>query len=401
MHTICDSRTINCIGGDIIMFKKMMILALAVGFMAAVSGPAAAADTIKIGFNAPLTGFAASDGKSSTEGAKLAVRQINEAGGVLGRKLELIIYDDQAKPAQSIPIANKLIGRDKVVVGISGSYSGATRSAAGVFQENKVPYISAYAIHPDITRAGNYVFRTSFLGQVQGKAGAKLIGDIMGKKKVVIITLQNDFGKSLAAGFKEMAAKYGITVINEYQYSIKDRQFGSIVAKIKADNPEAIYASGYYFTAGPLVSQLRSAGIHAPVIGQEGYDSQKFIEIAGKAAEGVIITTSLDRDSKARETADFIRAFEKQAGFKADMVAASGHTAVMVAARAIEQAGSTDYRAVRDAIASVKLNVSTGTIKFNALGEVMKAVQVQVVRDGNWHHYAVIDDTDLLAPPAK
>ena len=166
-------------------------------------GPAMAADTIKIGFHAPLTGFAASDGKSATEGATLAVSQINAAGGVLGKPLELVVYDDEAKPAQAIPIANKLIGQDKVVAGISGSYSGATRSAAGIFQESKIPYISAYGIHPDITRAGEYVFRTSFLGHVQGKAGAKLLGEMMGKKKVVTITLQNDFGQSLAAGFAE------------------------------------------------------------------------------------------------------------------------------------------------------------------------------------------------------
>ncbi|BBO76944.1 ABC transporter substrate-binding protein [Desulfosarcina widdelii] len=383
------------------MVKKIGICALAVFLVAGLSGMATATDTIKIGFHAPLTGFAASDGKSSTEGAKLAVNQVNAAGGVLGKQLELVIYDDQAKPAQSIPIANKLIGQDKVVVGISGSYSGATRSAAGVFQEAKIPYISAYAIHPDITRAGEYVFRTSFLGEVQGRAGAKLLGDMMGKKKVVIITLQNDFGKSLAAGFKEKAADYGINIVNEYQYSIKDRQFGSIVAKVRADNPDAIYASGYYFTAGPLVSQLRAAGVTCPIIGQEGYDSQKFIEIAGSAAEGIIITTSLDRDSKVPETADFIAAFEKQAGFKSDMVAASGHTAVMVAADAIKRAGSTDPAKVLAAIQATDLKVSTGTIKFNALGEVMKAVQVQVVKDGNWHHYDVIDDPALLAPPAE
>ncbi len=383
------------------MLKKRSVIALAVGVLAGTFGMAAAADTIKIGFHAPLTGFAASDGKSSTEGAKLAVNQINAAGGVLGQELELAVYDDQAKPAQSIPIANKLIGQDKVVVGISGSYSGATRSAAGVFQESKLPYISAYAIHPDITRAGEYVFRTSFLGEVQGRAGAKLIGDMMGKRKVVMITLQNDFGKSLAAGFKEKAAAFGINIAAEYQYSIKDRQFGSIVAKVKADNPDAIYASGYYFTAGPLVSQLRAAGVDCPIIGQEGYDSQKFIEIADKAAEGIIITTSLDRDSKVPETADFITAFEKQAGFKADMVAASGHTAVMVAADAIKRAGSIDASKVLAAIQATDLKVSTGTIKFNALGEVLKNVQVQVVKDGNWRHYAVIDDVALLAPPAE
>ena len=250
------------------MTKKISLIALTVVFaIAAGLGSTHAAETIKIGFHAPLTGFAASDGKSASEGAKLAVEQINTAGGINGKMLELVIYDDQAKPAQAIPIANKLIGQDEVVVGVSGSYSGPTRSAAGVFQEAAIPYIAAYAIHPDITRAGNYVFRTSFLGEIQGRGGAKLVGEMLGKKRVVVITLQNDFGKSLAAGFKSKASDYGIEIVNEYEYSIKDRQFGSIVAKVKADQPEAIYASGYYFTAGPLVSQLRAAGVTVPIIG--------------------------------------------------------------------------------------------------------------------------------------
>ena len=384
--------------------KKLLILALVASFatIGLVAESVEAADKVKIGFHAPLTGFAASDGKSASEGAKLAVEQVNGAGGVGGKMLELVIYDDQAKATQAIPIANKLIGQDKVLVGVSGSYSGPTRSAAGVFQDAGIPYVSAYAIHPDITRAGDYVFRTSFLGEIQGRGGAKLVGEILGKKRVVMITLQNDFGKSLAAGFKQAAKKFGVDIINEYQYSIKDRQFGSIVAKVKADKPEAIYASGYYFTAGPLVSQLRGAGITAPIIGQEGYDSQKFIEIAGKASEGVIITTSLDRDSDVPETKNFIEAFEKKAGFKTDMVAASAHTAIMVVADAMKRAGTTtDFKDIRDAIAKTDLKVSTGTIKFNELGEVMKAVQNQVVRDGNWHRHSVIDDPKLLAPPSK
>lgn len=380
------------------MAKKIALIALAIIFTAAGLN---AADTIKVGFHAPLTGFAASDGKSSSEGAKLAVEQVNSAGGIDGKMLELVIYDDQAKAAQAIPIANKLIGQDEVVIAVSGSYSGPTRSAAGVFQESSIPYIAAYAIHPDVTRAGNYVFRTSFLGEVQGRSGAKLVGEMLGKKRVVVITLQNDFGKSLAAGFKSKAADYDIKIVNEYQYSIKDRQFGSIVAKVKADKPDAIYASGYYFTAGPLVSQLRAAGVKVPIIGQEGYDSQKFIEIAGASAEGIIITTSLDRDSDVPETKNFISAFEKKAGFKADMVAASAHTAILVAADALKRSGSTDPEAIRKAIAATNLKVSTGTISFNSLGEVMKAVQNQVVKDGNWHHHSVIDDPALLAPPEK
>ncbi|MFQ5624954.1 MAG: ABC transporter substrate-binding protein [Paracoccaceae bacterium] len=372
-------------------------LAVALGLMMTT----ASAGTVKIGFNVPLTGFAAADGKSALGGAELAVEQANATGGINGDTVELVVYDDQASPKEAVPIAQKLIEKDQVVMGISGSYSGSTRAAAGIFQEAGVPYISAYAIHPDITRAGDYVFRTSFVGEVQGRAGAKLIGDVLGKKRVVIITLKNDFGKSLSAGFREAAEKFGIDVVAEYEYSIKDRQFGPIVSKAKADQPEAIYASGYFFTAGPLVSQLRAAGVGVPVIGQEGYDSQVFIEIAGDAAEGTIITTSLDRDSDSTETQDFIAAFEKKAGHKVDMVAASAHTAVRVAVAAMRAAGTTDRKAIRDAIAATTLTASTGDISFNPLGEVQKAVQVQVVKDGNWHHYAVIDDPELLAPPAE
>jgi len=300
-----------------------------------------------------------------------------------------------------VPIAQKLIEKDGVVAAISGSYSGSTRAAAGIFQEAGVPYISAYAIHPDITRAGNYVFRTSFVGEVQGRAGAKLVGKQLGLKKAVLITLKNDFGKSLAAGFKEAAGQFGVEVAAEYEYSIKDRQFGPIVSKVRSDKPDVIYASGYFFTAGPLVSQLRAAGIKVPIIGQEGYDSQKFIEIAGPASEGTIITTSLDRDSDAAETKDFIAAFEKKTGQKSDMVAASAHTAVKVLAAALQSAGSLDRAAIRDAIAKTNLSASTGQISFNALGEVQKSVQVQIVKDGNWHRHSVIDDAELLAPPAE
>ena len=124
-------------------------------------------------------------------------------------------------------------------------------------------------------------------------------------------------------------------------------------------------------------------------------------EIAGDAAEGTIITTSLDRDSGSAETKGFIAAFEARAGFKADMVAASAHTAVKVAVAALRAAGAEDRRAIRDAIAETKIEASTGSISFNGLGEVRKDVQVQVVKSGNWHHHSVISDPDLLAPPEE
>ena len=110
------------------------------------------------------------------------------------------------------------------------------------------------------------------MGEVQGRAGAKLIGEMLGKKRVVMVTLNNDFGKSLAAGFREQASNFGVDVVAEYDYSGKDREFGPIISKIKADKPDAIYASGYFFTAGPMVSQIQAAGLDQPMIGQEGYD---------------------------------------------------------------------------------------------------------------------------------
>lgn len=379
---------------------KVAALAASLGAAAVLGSPfSAQADSIKIGINVPQTGFAAADGTSALIGAQLAAEQANADGGINGKTVELVVYDDQASPKSAVPIATKLVEQDGVKIAISGSYSGATRAAAGVFQGAGVPYISAYAVHPEITRSGDYVFRTSFVGEVQGRAGAKLIGESLGKKKVTLITLKNDFGKSLANGFKEAAGKFGIEIVSEYEYSIKDRQFGPIVAKVKSDAPEAIYASGYFFTAGPLVSQLRAGGVEVPVIGQEGYDSQKFIEIAGAASEGIIITTSLDRDSDSPEAKSFIAAFEEKAGYKADMVAASGHTAMKVAVAALRKAGGEDPKAIRDAIAGLTLEASTGTISFNGLGEVRKDVQVQVVKDGNWHRHSIISDPDLLAPP--
>ena len=381
---------------------RNLLKSLLLGTAVALATPLAVlADSIRIGFNAPLTGFAAADGNSALVGARLAVEQVNAAGGINGDDIELVVYDDQASPKEAAPLAVKMTTQDEVTAGISGSYSGSTRAAATIFQENSVPYISAYAVHPDITRAGDHVFRTSFMGEVQGRAGAKLIGELMGLKRVALITLNNDFGKSLANGFKEKAADFGIEITGEYEYSIKDREFGPIVSKVRSDDPDAIYASGYFFTAGPLVRQIRAAGIAAPVIGQEGYDSQKFIEIAGPDAEGVIITTSLDRDSSNPITQAFIEGFEEMAGYPTDMVAASAHTAVLVMAEALKKAGAGDRAALRDAIAESSVDASTGHISFNALGEVKKDVQIQVVRDGAWRHYAVISDPVLLAPPEE
>lgn len=378
---------------------KSKIVYTAVYSLLCLAGSAQA--DVKIGLNVPLTGFAAADGKSALEGAKLAVAQANAAGGIKGEKIDLVIYDDQASPKEAAPIATKLIEKDKVVVAVSGSYSASTRAAAPIFQNARIPYVVAYSIHPDVTTTGDYMFRASTMGEVQGRAGAKFIGEMLKKKNVALVTLKNDFGQALASGFKEGAPKFGIKITGEYEYGMSDRQFGSMISSLKADNPEAIYASGYFFTAGPLVSQLRAAGITAPVIGQEGYDSEKFIEIAGAAAEGVFVTTSLDRDSTSPVTKAYLADFRKTVGSGSDMVAAATYSATFVAIEAMKKAGTTNREAIRDAIAGGTFETPIGKLSFNDLHEVNKDVQVQVVKDKAFRRYAVISDPVYLAAPTK
>src|SRR5690606_24551590 len=294
----------------------------------------------------------------------------------------------------------KLIERDQVVGAVSGSYSAATRPAAQIFQAAEVPYVVAYSIDPSVTRTGDYMFRVSSMGEVQGRGGAKLVHEL-GKKRVVLITLKNDFGQTLARGFKEAAPKFDLDIVNEYEYDIKDRQFGSLIARVKADNPEVIYASGYYFNAGPLVSQMRAAGITVPIIGQEGYDSEKFMEIAGPASEGTLVTTSLDRDSSSPVTQAFLADYKKATGAGADMVAASSYTATLVAIDGLKKTGGMGGEALKKALASGSYVTPIGKLSFNDLHEVQKDQQVQVVKDKAIHRYSVIHDPLLLAPPTR
>lgn len=373
----------------------------ALALSAAVAMPAHA--DVKLGFQVPLTGPSATDGKSAQIAATMAVEDINAAGGVLGQKIELVTYDDQAKSDQAIFTANKLIGEDGVKLVVNGSYSASGRAAAPVFQKAGVVMISAYGVHPDITRAGDYMFRLVHLGEPQGVAAALYVGKMLKIKKVSTITMDNDYGQASMSGFHSAAEKYGIEVINKYSYSLKDRQFGSIVASVKRDNPDAIYATGYFFTAGPLVSQLRAAGITVPIIGSQAFDSEKFIEIAGPAAEGVYIIDSFDRDRKDATLQKFFEGFKTRAGYAPEGVAAITYSAVKLMADGIKRANSTEPDKVRDALAATKdFPLLEGNMNgFNSLHEMIMPISVNVIKDGKFKSADQINDLDAFAPPEK
>lgn len=366
-----------------------------------IEAPQASQEPIKIGFFSPTTGFAAADGTSALQSAQLAVKIINDQGGVLGRPLELVNYDDGAAPDQASAIARKLIEQDKVVAAISGSYSGATRAAAPIFQEAGIPLLSAYAIHPEITKTGNMIFRIGTLATVQGRVGAELVGKVLNVKKVAILTVDNDFGISLTEGFKQHAADLGLEIVMEEKYPLGETEFRPIIGKIKSSGAEAVYATGYYNEAANLVTQAVDEGLKIPIIGQEGYDSPKFIELAGPASEGVIITTDLNRDSDRPMTRTFLEQYKATYGEDADMVGASAFDAVMVLAYAIKTAGSTDATAIVNAIANLKNfeDVATGPFwNYTADREVVRPVSSQIVKDGAFHLYHEFDDLQLVTP---
>jgi branched-chain amino acid transport system substrate-binding protein len=381
---------------------KFAKILLVVGLVSVYAVSAFGADTIRIGLMAPLTGFAAADGASVHDSVKLAVERVNSQGGVLGKKVELIAYDDRADGKEAVAVARKLIQQDQVVGVVAGSYSTPSRASAPIFQDEEIPFVAAYAVHPDITKAGDYCFRNGFLGMVEGKSAGHVAVQMLKANNIALLTSDNDFGRTLAAGFKEYINKYAkaAKIVYAQTYPFKEKDFKPYLSKIKEVGPDLVFASGYYFQTGPILKQASEMGIKTQILGEEGADSPKTLEIAGKAAEGFIIVTNLNRDDPRPEVQTFLKEYETRYKLQPDMVGASAYDAFMIICDGIKRAGSADGKAVRDAIAGTKnYNALTGEIKgFNDIGEVVKEVQVQIVKDGRFRNFGVVTDMELITP---
>ncbi|MBW2429959.1 MAG: ABC transporter substrate-binding protein [Deltaproteobacteria bacterium] len=381
---------------------KFAKILLVVGLVSVYAVSAFGADTIRIGLMAPLTGFAAADGASVHDSVKLAVERVNSQGGVLGKKVELIAYDDRADGKEAVAVARKLIQQDQVVGVVAGSYSTPSRASAPIFQDEEIPFVAAYAVHPDITKAGDFCFRNGFLGMVEGKSAGHVAVQMLKANNIALLTSDNDFGRTLAAGFKEYINKYAkaAKIVYAQTYPFKEKDFKPYLSKIKEIGPDLVFASGYYFQTGPILKQASEMGIKTQILGEEGADSPKTLEIAGKAAEGFIIVTNLNRDDPRPEVQTFLKEYETRYKLQPDMVGASAYDAFMIICDGIKRAGSADGKAVRDAIAATKnYNALTGEIKgFNDIGEVVKEVQVQIVKDGRFRNFGVVTDMELITP---
>ncbi len=391
------------------MKKRILwVMALLVSCSFLFSSTASAQDTIKIGFFAPITGPAAADGASAKNAVELGVKDVNASGGIKGKKVELIVYDDRLKAEEAVAIANKLIEKDKVVGVVSGSYSGPTRVSAPIFQKAGMPMVAGYAVHPDVTwdpntkKPNDFMFRNGFLGEIEGAAAAQFAVKDLKAQKISMIYMDNDFGRSISAGFAARAEKLGAKILAKEMYKFPgEKDFRPFLTRIKEGNPDVIFAAGYYNEAASIVRQAKELGIKAQILGEEGFDSPKFLEIAGPAAEGVIIATNLDRDDPRPLVQNFIKNYKEAYKEDADMVGASSYDAFMILVDAIKKAG-TDAKAIQKALLETKdYNGLTGKISRFAEGEVVKPVQIQIVKEGKFRRKAVIDDPEIITPPKK
>ncbi len=367
------------------------------------AAPALAQETIKIGFFAPITGPAAADGASAQHAVELGLKEVNGAGGITGKKVELIVYDDRFSPQEAVAIANKLIEKDQVVGVVSGSYSGPTRVTAPIFAKAGVPMVAGYAVHPDVTKAGESNFRNGFLGQVEGAAAGEYAVKVLKAKRPAVIYMDNDFGREISAGFIKRAEKLGATLAAQQVYKFPgEKDFRPFLTRIKEAKPDLIFAAGYYNEAALIVRQAKELGITVQILGEEGFDSPKFIELAGKDAEGVIIATNLDRDDPRPVVQNFLKNYKAAYGIDPDMVGASSYDAFMILVNAIQRAGSTDRKAVIKALLETKdYNGLTGKISRFVKGEVVKPVQFQIVKDGKFRRQGVVNNPEVITPPVQ
>lgn len=356
------------------------------------AAPAASGGTIKIGANFELTGGQASFGNSSMKGVTLAVKEINAAGGVLGKQLEVVSADNASKSEESTRAAQKLISNDKVVAMVGPVTSTNTLGAVPVAQEKKIPLITTSATNPKVTvdersgKVNDYIFRTCFIDPFQGKVGADFATKELGAKTAAIyVDTSSDYSKGLQKFFKETFTKNGGTIVSEESYQQKDTDFKAVLTRIKEKNPDFIYVPGYYEEVGKIVKQAREMGITAPIMGGDGWDSPQLLEIAGKdALNNTFMSNHYAADDTSAEIVKFVTDYKAANNNETpDALAALGYDAVKLLADAIKRANSAEPEKIKDALAATKdVKLATGVVSMNESHDPVKSAVVLEFKDG-------------------
>ncbi|MCQ2551497.1 MAG: ABC transporter substrate-binding protein, partial [Clostridia bacterium] len=325
--------------------KKILslVLSLAMIFVFTACGNNNSGDVIKIGFFAPESAAAAAaDGLSAQNSAKLAVKLINENGGINGAQVELVDMDDALDTTEAANIAEKLASDDSIAAVVSGSYSGPTKVAAPIFQAAGKLMVSAYAVHPDVVNAGDLIFSQSFPGALQGTAAAIYATQDLKAKKIAIISVDLDFGATQVEAFKAQLKKMGWDgqIVYETAIDIADSDMSSAVTAAASKGADLIYSVNYYEQAAQVLREVGQKKLGIPVLGCEGADSFELLNIAGEYANGLYITTNMNRDDENEATKEYIKAYVDEYGYQPDMVGASVYDAFQVLFAAMKEVGT-------------------------------------------------------------
>lgn len=350
---------------------------------------------IVIGEYGSMTGSESTFGSSTLNGVQLAVNQINAEGGINGKKLTVVHYDDEGKPDGALNVAKKLVDDHPAAV-IGEVASTLSISAAPVFNQAHIPMISPSSTNPKVTQVGPYIFRVCFIDPFQGSVAAKFAAqNLHAKTAAVLFEQTSDYSRGLSDVFSHDFPKLGGKIVDTESYVKTDVDFKSALTKIKAANPDVIYVPGYYSNIGPIAKQAKEIGLNAPLLGGDGWDSPKLIEGAGGpggALEGDYYTNHSSMDNPDPLIQNFVTKYKQAYSDTPDTIAALAYDAVGVLADALKRAGkpadgdysSAGYHAqLRDAIASTKdYKGITGNITINADRNAVKpAVVLQIKGD--------------------
>ncbi|MBA5729887.1 ABC transporter substrate-binding protein [Aerococcaceae bacterium INB8] len=366
-----------------------LLTGLAVGSSLLGAGQVLAQDTVKIGGNFELTGDAAAYGTPMSEAAKLAVKEVNENGGVLGGKVEYVEYDNTSDLTEAASVAQRLASED--VVGIVGpATTGDSNAQIPVIQEAAVPAILPAATGNGMTLDDNgdvyeYLFRVAFEDAFQGRAAAKYVTETLGAQTAALFVDQStDYATGLEQAFTEEFEALGGQVVTTESFQSGDTDFTASLTSLLSQEFDVLYVPGYYTEVGLLIKQARELGITQPIVGGDGLGNQTLVDLAGASnVNDVYYTAHYSPLSDDEDLQDFLTKFEEEYGKQADQFAVLSYDATMLLLDALERAGSADRQAVTDALAATEtFKGLTGTFSIDEDHNPVKEVLMLQLTNG-------------------
>ncbi|MGH2575579.1 MAG: ABC transporter substrate-binding protein [Ignavibacteria bacterium] len=342
---------------------------------------------ILIGEYGSLTGSEATFGISSTNGLKLAVEEMNNSGGLLGKKIKLITYDDQGKPSEAQTVVQKLINKDKVIAIVGEVASSRSKAGAQICQSSKIPMVTPASTNPEVTAIGDYIFRVCFIDPFQATVMSKFAVNSLKVKRVAVLQdLKNAYSTGLAEFFVKQFKEMGGEIVEFQSYSAGDKDFKAQLTAIKSKNPEAIFIPGYYTDVGLIAIQAREIGITQPLFGGDGWESEKLTEGKAKdALEGCFFSTHVSAEDPSPSIQNFIKKYKERYNSMPDAMSFLAYDAGMILFDAIKRAGSTEADKIRTELAKTKgFNGVTGNISINDQRNAVKPAVILQIKNGKF-----------------